>query len=330
MFHDVAGWLVRQLCGGELCDASNAGYTLLCALGSERWDEELLELFDVPASILPPIVACDRIADATGGSGPPITAALGDQEASLFGLGCHQPGAAKVTLGTGAFVLVQAGVCAPDPPAGVLASCAWRRAGQTSFALQGLVPAAGAVLSWFRTVGVLPHARELDALLADAGSEDDRIACVPALQGLGTPSWDVAARGTVLGLTCATSRAQFARAIVDGVLHQIADALDAIADAVTVEEVLLDGGVSRSDWVVQRLADLSGITMRRASQAEATARGAAAHAGLAAGVWGDPSELPPAEIDRVAEPQITADERLLRRAAWRRALSVASQWAPTS
>jgi glycerol kinase len=328
VYHDVAGWLVRRLCGGELCDASNAGRTLLCALGGDSWDGQLLELFGVPAAMLPPIVDCDRVADLAGAAGPPITASLGDQQASLFGLGCLAPGTAKVTLGTGAFVLVQAGAIPPDPPAGVLASCAWRRAGATSFALEGFIPAAGAALDWFAAIGVLPPARELDALLTEAGPEDDGIACVPALQGLGTPSWDAATSGTVLGLTRATTRARLARAIVDGVVHQIADALEAIAGAVTLDEVLLDGGVSRSDWVLQRLADLSGITMRRAAHAEATARGAAALAGLAAGVWADVAELPPVAVDRVAEPAIGADERARRRGAWERAVSVASQWTP--
>ncbi len=227
VYHDVAGWLVKNLSGAEVCDAGNAGRTLLCGLGGEDWDDRLLDLFGVPRAMLPPIVGSDQLAQTALSEAPaglPITGLLGDQQASLFGLGCVAPGSAKVTLGTGAFILAQAGTSAPAPPAGVLASCAWRQAGQTSYALEGFVPAAGSALDWFAGIDVLPPAVELDALLSNAGADDDAVACVPALQGLGTPSWDPNVRAALLGMSRATTRAQLARAIVDGVLHQVADA----------------------------------------------------------------------------------------------------------
>jgi glycerol kinase len=336
VYHDVGGWLVRDLAGFDACEVGNAGRTLLCALGGETWDEELLELFEIPRALLPPIVASDEIARlapgaaaagaAAAGARFPVTGVLGDQQASLFGLGCLRLGMSKVTLGTGAFILAQAGASAPSPPPGVLASCAWRRGGVSSYALEGFVPAAGAALDWFAGIGVLPPAAELDALLSAAGPEDGSVACVPALQGLGTPSWDPLARAALLGLTRATTRAQLARAVIDGVLHQVADALAAIGAEMPLATVLLDGGMSRSDWIVQRLADIAAVRVERAVRAEATAIGAAVMAGLAAGFWHGDGELPGVATDLVAEPSWAPEERADRRERWAEALALAARW----
>jgi glycerol kinase len=332
VYHDVAGWLIRSLTGSELCDIGNAGRTLLCTLGGSDWDDELLALFEVPRAMLPPIVDSDGIGGSIAPGSPlagvRVAAALGDQQASLFGLGCRERGSAKVTLGTGAFILAQAGGTASVPPPGVLGSCAWRLGGQMSFALEGFVPAAGSALDWFAQVGVLPAASELDALLADAGSglDDGSIACVPALQGLGTPSWDASLRAGLIGMTRASTRAQLARAIVDGVLHQVADALASIEIRMRLSTVLLDGGMARSDWVLQRLADLTGVEVRRAARGEATTIGAAMAAGLAAGFWGGVDEFPEVEVDRVAQPGVTAGERAALRERWAAAVEVVSCW----
>ncbi|HWF26262.1 MAG TPA: FGGY family carbohydrate kinase [Solirubrobacteraceae bacterium] len=337
-YHDVGGWLARDLAGFDACEIGNAGRTLLCALGGESWDDELLELFQIPRALLPPIVASDELAvhafgtAAAGaglpvtGAGLPVTGVLGDQQASLFGLGCRRPGTSKVTLGTGAFILAQAGTSAPSPPPGVLASCAWRRRGVTSYALEGFVPVAGAALDWFAGIGVLPPAAELDALLSAAGPEDGSVACVPALQGLGTPSWDPLTRAALLGLTRATTRAQLARAVIDGVLHQVADALAAIGAEMPLATVLLDGGMSRSDWIVQRLADIAAVRVERAVRAEATAIGAAVMAGLAAGFWDGEGELPGIATDLVAEPSWAPEARADRRERWAAALALAVSW----
>jgi glycerol kinase len=322
-YHDVGSWLVRDLCGLEVCEASNAGRTLLCRLGGEDWDDGLLELFGVPRALLPPIIDSDGL--GSGGT-LPVRAMLGDQQASLFGLGCHEPGMAKVTLGTGAFVLAQGGAVACVPPRGVLGSCAWRRNGQTSFALEGFIPTAGAALSWFSEIGVLPDARELEALIEVAGPEEPELMCVPALQGLGTPSWDAAARGTLLGLSRGTTRAQLARAVVDGILHQVADALEAITTRVSIGEVLVDGGLSRSTWIVQRLADICGVRVRRTLHTETTAVGAAMLAGLATGFWSDLDQFPAVTTDLLAEPSLPAAERTRWRELWRSAIELTTAW----
>ncbi|HEY2440550.1 MAG TPA: FGGY family carbohydrate kinase [Solirubrobacteraceae bacterium] len=337
-YHDVAGWLVRHLSGVHVAEAGNAGRTLLCPLGGSDWDDGLLDLFGLPRALFPPIVDSDAIPAASAlvpaESAPgavalpelPVMGVLGDQQASLFGLGCRRPGTAKVTLGTGAFILAQAGSTAPSPPPGVLASCAWRCGGQTSYALEGFIPAAGAALSWFADVGVLPPAGQLDALLDAAGPEDGSVACVPALQGLGTPTWDAATRGALLGLSRATTRAQVARAVVDGVLHQVTDAIDAMRAAMPLEVVQLDGGMSRSEWIVQRLADVAGVRVQRAAIGEATAIGAAMMAGLAAGFWSGPDQLPAVGVDRVAEPSWRPSEREARRERWSEAAALAARW----
>ncbi len=316
-YGDVASWLLFRLAGVHVCDAGNAGRSLLCPLGGSDWDDELLELFGIPRELLPPIVDSDAVEAETAG-GLRVAAAAGDQQASLFGLRCWEPGSAKVTLGTGAFVLAQAGSQAPRPPDGILASTAWRRAGETAFALEGFIPTAGAAVDWFGRLGALPSGSELEALLRESRPG---VMCVPVLQGFGSPSWDAGARGAVLGLGLGTTRADLARAVVDGILHQVADAVDAIG---TLETLRIDGGLSRSDWIAQRLADLAGLRVERTARPDSTAIGAATLAGLAAGVWSAPADIPEIPADLVAEPRLA--ERASERERWAAARAVASAW----
>jgi glycerol kinase len=325
-YGDVAGWLLHRLAGVHVTDVGNAGRSLLCSLGELDWDDELLELFGVPRALLPPVVDSDRIDAVTSRAQVPVRAVAGDQQASLFGLRCWGAGAAKVTLGTGAFVLAQAGEAPPRPPAGVLASCAWRREGTPSYALEGFVPTAGAALDWFARIGALPAGRELDALLRSTGSAEAGVVCVPALQGFGTPTWDAGAQGALLGLSLGTTRADLARAVVDGVLHQVADAVDAMGDAVALEALWVDGGLSRSDRIVQRLADLTGVRVQRTARSDSTALGAATLAGLAAGVWDRPESLPDVPLDLVAEPRLAGSRRALERERWAAATDVTAGW----
>ncbi len=313
----------------EVCDAGNAGRTLLCGLGADEWDDDLLDLFGVPRALMPRIVDSDGIG-GTGVGGSPLegarfAAALGDQQASLFGLGCRARGQAKLTLGTGAFLLVQAGEGPTLPPEGVLGSCAWRLHGSASYALEGFIPAAGSALDWSASVGLIPAASALDALLVEAGPEDASIVCVPALQGLGTPSWEPAVRAGMLGMTRATTRGQLARAVVDGVVHQVVDALAAITARMSVTTVTVDGGMSRSDWVLQRIADLGRVEVRRAALGEATAVGAALVAGLALGRWRE-EDLGETRTDRVVQPVMSGGQCDALRERWATAVNVVRGW----
>jgi glycerol kinase len=309
-YGDVACWLLHRLAGVHMTDAGNAARSLLFPLAGDDWDDELLSLFRIPRAMLPPVVASDAI-DATI-AGIPVRAAAGDQQASLFGLRCWDRGSAKVTLGTGAFVLAQAGSEPPAPPAGILASRAWTIKGTPSYALEGFIPTAGAALDWFARIGALPAGPELDALLREPG-EDDGVVCVPALQGFGSPTWDASARGSITGLSLATTRADLARAVVDGILHQVADAIDAIGGLQTLR---IDGGLSRSNWVVQRLADLADVRVERTARADSTALGAATMAGLAAGLWESRDAIPEIPLDHVAEPQLAPEVRTAARDRW--------------
>jgi glycerol kinase len=313
-YGDVACWLMRRMAGDHVTDAGNAGRSLLCPLGGDDWDEELLELFGIPRAVLPRIVDSDRVEAGL------VRAAAGDQQASLFGLRCWEPGAAKVTLGTGAFVLANAGASRPRPPDGVLASCAWRRDGTTAYALEGFVPTAGAATDWFARTGLMGSGAELEGLLAEARPG---VTCVPALQGFGTPSWDAGASGALLGLRLSTTRADIAAAVVDGVLHQVADATDAIGG---LEVLLADGGLSRSERIVQRLADLTGLPVRRSARADSTAVGAAMLAGLAAGVWEEPDAIPAIPHDLAVEPSLPSSQRAAERDRWAAALALARRW----
>jgi glycerol kinase len=325
-YGDVGCWLVHQLGGGGLhvSDAGNAGRSLLAGIGEPDWDDALLGLFGVPRALLPAIVDSDGPFGVTStavlGAELPIVAVLGDQQASLLGQRCLARGQAKVTLGTGGFLLVQAGAGPVSPPAGVLASTAWRRGGSSSLALEGFVPVAGAAIDWLVELGVLDAAGSLDALAA-SGTPDAGVVFVPALQGLGTPSWRADARGTLVGLSRASTRADIVRATVDGIVHQIADGVDAISAELPIAEIRLDGGLSRSDHVVQRVADLTGVPVVRAAHADATAAGAAILAGLALGWWRDEGELPPFASDLRAEPSLT---ELARRCARDRFAEVAA------
>jgi glycerol kinase len=217
-------------------------------------------------------------------------------------------------------VLAQAGGSAPRPPDGILASCAWRREGSTSYALEGFVPTAGAAVDWFGRLGVLPAGGELDGLLRSGRAG---VVCVPALQGLGSPSWDAAARGAVYGLDLGTTRADLARAVVDGVLHQVADAVEAMG---ALDTLRVDGGLSRSGWIAQRLADLVGVPVQRTTRADSTALGAAMLAGLAAGVWQRPEALPEIPSDLVAEPGLPPADRARERERWAEARELAARW----
>jgi glycerol kinase len=328
-YGDVASWLVYSLTGGEthLTDTVNAGRTMLRALAGGDWDRELLDLFGVPAALMPPIADSDARFGTTH-QGLPIVGVLGDQQASLLGQRCVDPGQAKVTLGTGGFLLVQAGSEPPRPPEGVLASPAWRRDGVTSYALEGFVPIAGAAIDWLVELGLLDAPSSLDALLSSLSGDQPEVVFVPALQGLGTPSWRADVRGTLAGLSRATSRAEIVRATVDGVLHQIADGVEAIAHETPIEAIRLDGGLSRSTYVVRRLADLTGLPIERSARSDSTAIGAALNGGLGAGLWGHLDAVPPAELDVRAEPALSETRRRHERARFAEVIALAARFAP--
>ncbi len=308
-FGTVDSWLVWQLTGGQVhvTDRTNASRTLLCSLEAVDWDDELLALFGVERELLPQIVR----SDADVGEGElfgarvPIRGLAGDQQAALYGHGCHTAGEGKVTYGTGSFVLVHSGIDVPQPPHGLLATAA-----VDGYALEGAVLVSGAALQWLRDgLGVLGSAAESE-LLARSVDSTGGVVFVPALTGLGSPWWDPDARGLVMGLTRGTTRAELVRAALEAIAHQVADVVEALPWRPTA--LRADGGASANGFLLQHQADLLGIPVEVAADLETTALGAAALASRTQ-----------ARVRTGAryEPRLSADEVACQRQAWNDAVN---------
>jgi glycerol kinase len=327
-FGTVDSWLVWKLTGGEVhaTDVSNASRTLLFSLESLAWDPELLALFGVPESVLPALVPSSGVlAEAELlGARVPIAGIAGDQQAALFGHACFRPGQAKVTYGTGSFVLVNAGSEPGAAPEGLVRTVAWQLGEAPAvYALEGSVFVTGAALQWLRDgLGILGDAAESEALARSIDCTDG-VYFVPALTGLGSPHWAPEARGVISGLSRGTTRAHLVRAALEAIAFQTTDVLDAMGGA---QDVLrADGGGAENGFLLQLQADLARVTVEVPMEKETTALGAAALAGLAVGTWESPAEI--AAARRIAaryEPSRDAGEarRLLEewRLAVRRAL----------
>ena len=299
-FGTIDSWLIWNLSGGRLhlTDATNASRTMLYDLRAGEWDQELLDLLEIPRELLPQVVdSCGLCGDTEAsvfGASLPLAAVAGDQQAALFGQACVTPGMAKVTYGTGCFLLMHTGAGPLPSSQGLLSTVALQRAGQRSYALEGSVFVGGAAVQWLRDgLGILRTAAEVEPLAASAPAGGG-VLFVPALTGLGAPAWDPHARGAILGITRGTTAAHIARAALEGIAFQVADLIAAAADSgVRPLEVRADGGAAASDILMQRQADLLGIPVIRAAQAEATAVGVAYLAGLAVGLLSD------AEVSRM-------------------------------
>ncbi len=327
----VESWIVARLTNGavHVSDVTNASRTLLADLRTGDWDDELLALFGVPRELLPRIVpSAGVVGIATPewfGAPIPIAGLAGDQQAALFGHGCVSPGMAKVTYGTGAFLLRFTGDEAPPTPAhGILATIAAGDRGQRAWALEGSVFMAGAAVQWLRDgLGLIQDARETAAIAASV-EDTGGVVLVPAFTGLGAPYWNAEARGTITGVTRGTTRAHLVRATLEAIAHQTADLVEAMGG---VTALRVDGGATRNDWLMQAQADLLGVPVERPAGVELTAYGAARLAAIGIG-----SELPPATALgglTVFVPKRHAGWREERRAEWRRAVRAAQLWADT-
>jgi len=331
----VESWLVARLTGGRahVTDHTNASRTLLYSLRAREWDPELLRLFGVPRELLPAIVPSAGVVGETDpahlGFPLPIAGLAGDQQAALFGQGCVTPGRAKNTYGTGAFLLVHAGLEPPVPGEGVLATAACGPAGEPAYALEGSVFIAGAAVQWLRDgLGLIGSAPETEAMarsVADTGG----VHFVPAFVGLGTPHWEPEARGTITGITRGTTRAHLARAALEAMAFASAELLAAMTGAAHLEVPALrvDGGAAANDWLMQFQADVLGVPVERPDMVETTALGAAGLAGLALGVWRSTEELLAGRRMARFEPAIGPGERTRRLGDWERAVGAALAWA---
>ncbi len=331
----VDSWLVARLSEGRdhVTDASNASRTLLFDIGRGTWSEEMADLFGVPLTNLPKVVdssgEISRCNGALGGVTAPVSGIAGDQQAALFGQACTAEGMAKNTYGTGSFVLIQTGSHRVASSSGMLTTVAWRRGGRLSYALEGAIFVTGAALQWLRDgLGIIGSAAEAGPLAESVPDAGD-VFLVPAFVGLGAPYWDPYARGTIVGLTRGTSRAQLVRAAVEAMAYQTRDVVEAMEGDTgsRLSELRVDGGAAVMDVLCQFQADLLGIPVRRPRHTETTALGAAFLAGLGAGIWDETGLAGLWKLDREFEPRMSRDQADSLQARWRRAVDRSRGWA---
>jgi glycerol kinase len=334
-FGTVDSWLIWKLTDGRLhvTDTTNACRTMLYNIHTLRWDEELLQLFGIPTSMLPEVRPSSGVygpvTTTLGLGNVPIAGIAGDQQAALFGQLCTEAGLTKNTYGTGCFMLQCTGSQAVASKNKLVTTIAWTVNERTDYALEGSVFVAGAVVQWLRDgLGLIRSAEEINTL---AGTVPDNggIYLVPAFAGLGAPHWDPYARGTIVGLTRGTTGGHLARAALESIAYQSADLLDAMsADAgQPVRELRVDGGACRSDLLMQFQADLLGVPVSRPAVTETTALGAAYLAGLAVGYWKSPQEIAgQRRVERRFDPTMNTDRAAELRAGWRRAIERAKGW----
>ena len=327
-FGTVDSWLIWKLTGGtrHVTDVTNASRTMLFNLHTGQWDEELLALLNVPRSLLPEVVGSSEVCGKTSGvlADIPIAGIAGDQQAALFGQMCMQPGMVKCTYGTGSFMLLNTGEKPMASRNRLLTTIAWRINGRTSYALEGSVFIAGAVVQWLRDeLQIIRNAAEIEELAASV-PDTAGVYFVPAFSGLGAPHWDQYARGTIGGLTRGANRAHIARAALEGIAFQVADIIDAMEtdSGVVLKELRVDGGAARNNLLMQIQADLLGVPVTRPSNPETTVLGATYLAGLAVGYWPDQETIAKQwQADRRFTPAIDENERKARHAGWSQALA---------
>jgi glycerol kinase len=334
-FGTVDSWLIWNLTGGgvHVTDPSNASRTMLFNLRTGDWDDELLELFGVPRSVLPEVrSSSETYGDTTlFGGAVPIAGIAGDQQAALFGQACTQPGMVKNTYGTGCFMLMNTGTKPITSRNNLLTTVAWRVGKKTEYALEGSIFIAGAVVQWLRDgLGIIQSSSEVEALASQV-VDPQGVYLVPAFAGLGAPHWDQYARGLVAGITRGTTAAHIARAALEGIAFQVADVLRAMqADAkIKLKQLRVDGGASANNLLMQFQSDLLGVPVVRPKVTETTALGAAYLAGLAVGYWTNQQQIAAQwQVDRRFTPAMKPVQRKLLEAGWRKALERSKRWEP--
>ncbi len=327
-------WLIWKLSGGKchVTDYTNACRTMLFNIYSLEWDEDLLKLLNIPRCLLPEVHNSSEIYCMTDpdicGFEVPVASAIGDQQAALFGQGCFKKGDAKNTYGTGCFMLMNTG----DKPViskNLLTTIALGINGNVEYALEGSVFIGGAVIKWLRDeLELITSAPEIDRL-AESVPDSNGAYLVPAFVGLGTPYWDMYARGTIIGLTRGVKKAHLCRAALEGIAYEVRDVLDAMvkASGVPVNVLNVDGGASVSDIMLQFQSDILNTKVCRPKNVETTALGAAYLAGLATGFWKSKEEiLERRETDRIFVPEMSEERRCQLYSGWQKAVERSKNW----
>jgi glycerol kinase len=333
-FGTVDSWLVWNLTEGRVhvTDASNASRTMLFNIHSGEWDAELLDLFRIPAEMMPVVRSSSEIYGEVGGvkglNGIRIAGIAGDQQAALFGQRCNRPGLTKNTYGTGCFMLQNTGTRVVPSSNRLVTTVAWKIGNTTEYALEGSVFVGGAVVQWLRDgLGLIRKSEDV-AALAKSVADNGGVYFVPAFVGLGAPHWDSYARGSIFGVTRGTKAGHLARAALESIAYQVADLLDAMRkdSGSAIEELRVDGGAAANDALMQFQADILGVPVVRPAVTETTALGAAYLAGIAAGFWPGGLAASPDANDRRFEPQMPASEASALRERWSEAVLRSKGW----
>ncbi len=336
LFGTVETWLIWKLTKGRVhvTDYSNASRTMLFNINTLEWDQEILDLIGIPASMLPEVKPSSCVygeADAAYFGGPiPIGGAAGDQQSALFGQTCFTPGEAKNTYGTGCFLLMNTGEKPVFSQHGLVTTIAWGIDGKVNYALEGSIFVAGAAIQWLRDELRLIDSSEDSEYMAQKVKDTGGCYVVPAFTGLGAPYWDQYARGTIVGLTRGVNKYHIIRATLESLAYQVNDVLGAMeADSgIGLSALKVDGGASANNFLMQTQADLINSPVERPSCIETTAMGAAYLAGLAVGYWKSKEDVVKNwSIDRVFEPQISEEERDKKLRGWKKAVRYAFDWA---
>ncbi len=336
LFGTVETWLIWKLTGGKVhvTDYSNASRTMLFNINTLQWDREILEIMQLPYHMLPqPVPSSDLYGYTSAqyfGAPIPIAGAAGDQQAALFGQACFAPGDAKVTYGTGAFLLMNTGETPIFSQNGLVTTIAWGLDGKVHYALEGSIFVAGAAIQWLRDELRFIESAGDSEYLAQKVANTNGCYVVPAFTGLGAPHWDAYARGAIVGLTRGVNKYHIVRATLDSIAYQTGDVLTAMeADSgIQLSALKVDGGASANSYLVQTQADISGAPVLRPSCVETTAMGAAYLAGLAVHYWRNLEDIRKNwAADREFEPKISEESRQERIRGWKKAVACTMGWA---
>ena len=336
LFGTVDTWLIWNLTRehAHVTDVSNASRTMLFNIHTMDWDQELLDLMEIPHVLLPKVVDSSGVVGMLDksilGVEIPIAGIAGDQQAALFGQACYEKGMVKTTYGTGGFLLMQTGTEAVESENGLLTTVAWRMGGKTEYALEGSVFVAGASIQWLRDEMKLVSSAAESEEVALSVPDTAGVYVVPAFTGMGAPYWDMYGRGAIVGLTRGAGRAHIVRATLEAIAFQNADVMDAMTrdSGIPLSQMRADGGASANGFLMQFQADVLGIPVVRPAVTETTAMGAAYLAGLAVGVWESREQVAALwRTDRIFQPQWSEDQRAERLRQWHRAVLRAMSWA---
>lgn len=333
-FGTVDSWLVWNLSGGKLhvTDVTNASRTMLFNINTLRWDEELLRIFDVPASVLPEVRSSSEVYGTTQGhfsTNLPIAGMAGDQQAALFGQMCIEPGMVKNTYGTGCFMVMNIGPKPIESKNKLLTTIAWKTGNETMYALEGSIFIAGAVVQWLRdSLCIIRSSADVEKLAAKV-KDSEGVYFVPAFAGLGAPHWNQHARGTIVGITRGSTSAHIARAALDSIAFQTLEVLKAmeIDSGISIRELRVDGGATVNNQLMQFQSDLLQAKVVRPKITETTALGAAYLAGLAVNYWGGINDIRSQwQVDRSFSPEKSREETGSLVKGWHRAVRAATAW----